>query len=136
MSKSSKGRFTQELIDLIGVSTTRKLMKLHGGQYVYFPQYVDPEHPLVRDLGLTACRALAREYGGLRLLIPMGYEDVLRERNALIHQARDEGATISELVRRFQLCPRSIYTILASPPPAARLQARPDAAELEQLNLL
>lgn len=112
---SEKGRFTRELIGLIGLEATRKLIAAFGSQHVYFPEVVPPDHPLALELGQAEAETLSRHYAGLRLLIPRGYRFLLRERNRAIWECHRGGMTTSEIARRFDLCHRQVRAILHQP---------------------
>lgn len=133
---SEKGRFTRELVGLIGLEATRKLIATFGSQYVYFPapEAISPDHPLAVALGQDKANILSRQYAGLRLLIPRGYRFLLRERNQAIRDCRHAGESISEIARRFDLCHRQVRAILHQPD-GATLPPDQSSAGHRQLNL-
>lgn len=130
-----KGRFTAELVGLVGLEATRQLIAQWGGQYLYFPETVADDHPLAITVGVANARRLSQQYGGLRLMIPIGYAFSQRERNQAIREAHAAGATVGDLVRRFHLCDRTIYYVLAKAPASATLQADPGQRQSRQLRL-
>lgn len=132
---SGKGRFTAELVGLVGLEATRQLIAVWGGQHLYFPETVPADHPLALEVGLHQAERLSQRFGGLRLLIPLGYAFSQRERNRAIREAHAAGATVPDLVRRFHLCERTIYYVLAKAPPSATLQADSFLPQSRQLRL-
>lgn len=133
-----KGSLTAELIEAVGGDATRQLMRSFGGRYLYFPEAenLSAQHPLVVALGAAAADTLCRKYSGLRLLIPMGYHTYVRERNAQIRAARQQGQTIAQLSQAFNLSPRNIHYVLARPASEdAALHPDQSAANSEQLGL-
>ncbi len=116
---SSKGRFTADLEALIGGEATRKLIERYGNRFVCVPQAITADHPLADLLGREEAERLSYHYGGMRLLIPKGYELSILERNRAIREASAAGATGPELAQRFDLSHRRIRAILHQPPPTA-----------------
>jgi Mor family transcriptional regulator len=110
-----KGSFTEQLIELVGIEATRKLVERWRGVHLYFPdpEFLTDDHPLVECVGRDEAEALCKEYQGYWLLMPTGYAEILAERNRQICQARAAGATIAQLVVQFRLCERTIYYVLA-----------------------
>ncbi len=57
-------RILRDLVDLIGLTGTLKLVEHYGGIRLYVPVKYDPEHPLVKLLGAAAAQKLIEHYGG------------------------------------------------------------------------
>lgn len=123
---SEKGRFTRELIGLIGLEATRKLIAAFGSQHVYFPEVVPVDHPLALAIGQAEAETLSRHYAGLRPLIPRGYRFLLGERNREIWACHQSGMSPSEIARKFGLCHRQVRAILHQPPRAEMAALPPD----------
>lgn len=106
-------RNMQWLAKAIGLSATLKLVKVHGGgQPVYVPAKVSPDHPLLNLIGYQAFAALVEEYGGNPLEIARCEKAA---RVLLYRQIREEyagGATQNELALKHSFTVRHIRSIL------------------------
>lgn len=54
----------RDLVDLIGLTVTLRLVEHYGGVRLYVPVKYDPEHMLVKLLGAPAAQKLIEHYGG------------------------------------------------------------------------
>ncbi len=124
---NSKGRFTAELIRLVGFGAAQKLIDHYGNQFLTVPHTLEADHPLAVLLGPEAAERLIWHYGGMRLLIPKGYEIAIVRRNQAIREASAAGLTGPELAQRFDLSHRQIRAILHQPP-VCLAALPPDAA--------
>lgn len=106
-------RNMQWLAKAIGLRATLQLVKAHGGgQPVYVPAKVSPDHPLLNLIGHQAFAALVEEYGGNPLEIARCEKAA---RVLLYRQIREEyaqGATQNELALRHGFTVRHIRAIL------------------------
>ncbi len=103
----------REVVDLIGLAATLKLVEHFGGRtQLYVPREIEPDHPIVQAIGITAARKLATVYGADALRnIPRCAEGLRRIRNAEIHARRGESA--AALALEYGLTERQIWTIRA-----------------------
>lgn len=105
-----------EIVRVIGLAATLKLIERYGGTRLYFPhpEAIDDEHPLAQAIGLAAARAVAKLYSTLREEIPRAADAVRRARNRLI---RREAENMSEpkLALKHALTERQIRNIINLP---------------------
>ncbi len=104
----------REIVDLIGLPATLRLVESYGGMIaLYVPRDVDPDHHLAQAIGITAARKLATRYGADTLRnIPRCVDGLRRIRNADI-RARHPRESAAALALAFHLTERQIWSILA-----------------------
>ena len=107
----------REVVDLIGLTATLKLVEHFGGAIaVYVPRAIEDDHPLTRAVGLVAARKLSSLYGGDCLRnIPRCARGLRRIRDAEIRRRRSPsggGESPAQLALAFGLTERQIWTIL------------------------
>lgn len=100
-----------EMVELIGIADTMKIVEEYGGVRLYIPQDVTPEHPLVLLIGFEHAQKLAEHFGGERPEIPLV--------TAIMRQARDieirnQWPTLSQrqLALKYKTTERNIRLIL------------------------
>lgn len=83
-----------------------------GGTPLYIPAHVAPEHPLVRLAGPSVASALARRYGGERILVPLGarWRRIALRRRVL--ELRAAGLSAVEVARRLGLHLRQVQRLM------------------------
>lgn len=103
------------LTEIIGQQATFRLMQLHGGTRIYIPEarHCGERHYLAVAIGHDQLLALAREFGGDRVEVPVGLYAVKKARNAEILERHRDGATQSELALHFGITERQVRNILA-----------------------
>jgi Mor family transcriptional regulator len=109
----------RELVALIGLPATEKLVKRFGGTYVYVPSpdNLAEDHPLAALIGLEAARKVAGRCRNGKLKIALGREAMRRARNAEIVRLYYKGGwTMRDLAREFDLDERQIHTIVHTTP--------------------
>lgn len=100
------------LRDLLGEEAALLLARTNGGQPLYIPRHLPPEHSLVRLLGSEVAKQLARVHGGERLDVPKA-DSVLRQlRGRSIRDAHAQGVSITALAEAHKLSRRRILQIL------------------------
>ena len=105
----------RELIELIGLPATLKLVEKYGGIYAHIPCKVGPNHTLAVDLGLDKAQILVDYYGGTYPYIPRLAEVLRHNRNREIIQKFEDGVSARRLARRYKLSIRQIWYILKQP---------------------
>lgn len=103
----------RELVDLIGLAATQKLVERYGGVRLYVPKQFDPEHALVKLIGHTAAAKLVTAFGGQdHFDIPKALSATIAVRNARI---KAEYGELSQrtLALKYDLTERQIRNILA-----------------------
>lgn len=102
----------QDMVELIGLALTMKLVEAHGGTRLFVPKReVAGDHPLAKLIGSEAAQMLIDAYGGEEHFdIPLAMRALKAVRNA---QIRAERKNESErvLARRYQTTERNIRLI-------------------------
>lgn len=104
----------REVVDLIGLAATLKLVEHFGGLIaLYVPRDIEPDHPLALAIGITAARKLSAHYGTDSLRnIPLCVAGLRRIRDAEIRR-RSTAESAAALAREFALTERHVWRILA-----------------------
>ena len=108
-------RTLRDLAEIVGEAQALNLARAFGGQRITIPRDPSSSHPVAQAIGVEAARLLGHYYGSVQVEIPVCRALRVAQRNAEIRAARREGATISELARRYRLCRRSIFLALREP---------------------
>jgi hypothetical protein len=95
----------------IGGDAADKLIADLGGRRLYIPIAPTSGSTITRSIGLLAALAMARAFGGDRLLIPVT-SDHLRRR-ARIVAMRAERVSISRIAQQLRCTERYVYKVLA-----------------------
>ena len=95
----------------IGGDAADKLIADLGGRRLYIPIAPTSGSTITRSIGLLAALAMARAFGGDRLLIPVT-SDHLRRR-ARILAMRAEHVSISRIAQELRCTERYVYKVLA-----------------------
>ena len=109
----------------IGGDAADKLIADLGGRRLYIPIAPTSGSTIARSIGLLGALAMARAFGGDRLLIPVT-SDHLRRR-ARIVAMRAERVSISHIARELRCTERYVYKVLA-------LNRTPEIQELRPLD--
>lgn len=128
-----KGTFTAELIALIGPEATRQMINHYGGSHLYIPK-TPHDHPIADVIGEANARLLCDQFGGLRVIVPLGQRMALDRRNKAIRRDRESGLSIPALAKRHKVSIRQLYYILNGKP-SEPLHPAPAAAKQQQLSL-
>lgn len=105
-----------ELVDIIGLPAVLKLMKAFGGTDIWIPKRLSHNHELVNAIGPEAAQTLCEYMAGERFKVARGKAIEIEVRNRAIRRERQEGAKLSDLALRFELCDRQVLNILNSEP--------------------
>lgn len=110
-----KGTLTRRLEELIGHEATERLIATYRGELLYIPRpgAVNPDHPLALALGLEAALAVAAEWGGQRISIPVGQESRGRARRDAVAADRAAGLSVRQIGQKHKISPRQVYNLLA-----------------------
>lgn len=102
----------QDLVELIGLHLTMKLVETHGGTRLFVPKReVADDHPLARLLGAQAANKLVGAYGGEEHFdIPLALRAMKAVRNAQI-RARRPHSSLRLLALEFRTTERNIRII-------------------------
>jgi len=104
-------RTLREIADRIGLEAVWGLVDHYGGVRLQVPLRLDPDHHLVRNLGLEAAQALHRHFRQEQLYIPRATSVRRQMRDARICERYAAGATARELAIEHQLSERQIWAI-------------------------
>ena len=106
-----QGEQLKLLIELIGEDNTAKLGRMFGGQRLYVPSQMTPDHRLANLIGFDAALIISQQWGGDYLIPPKGRRKITQTRDSLI-LAMAGTYSQSELAQRFNLTLRRIQQIL------------------------
>ena len=120
--------------DSIGGDAADKLVADFGGRRFYVPRTPVPGNPITRSIGLRAALAMARTFGGDRIVIPVTSSH--QRRRARIVTMRADNVSVSHIARELRCTERYVYKVLAltrSPEPAAVNSPQTSAPIAERL---
>lgn len=101
----------QEIVEVIGLAATVKLVEHWGGVRLWVPSDVSADHQLRRRLGPAADK-LARHFGLELLTVPRAVVALRRIRNDQIRARKAAGETAARLAREFCLTERQVWYIV------------------------
>lgn len=114
-----------QLVDLIGLPLSLRLVDNFGGVPIYLPhpQRVKEHSPVAQVIGVEAMRNLASAWPMTHVTIPRGAAYLRRQRNA---QLREDARTMSQpqLARKYDMALRTVERILARADDDAELEAQ------------
>lgn len=99
-----------ELVRLIGLASTLKLVERFGGIRLYVPleQHLRDSHPIARAIGVDAARTLARDRATETLEIPLA-KDYLRRVRDRVMAGQYETKSATELAREYGMTRRNVF---------------------------
>lgn len=102
----------QDLVKLIGLADTMKLVEAYGGVRLYVPkEWMEDDHPLVKLLGRASAEKLQSVYGGeMHFDIPKAVTALRVVRDTQIRAKRTQ-ASVRELALEYRLTERYIHMI-------------------------
>ncbi len=95
----------------IGDHAADKLIADFGGRRLYILIAPGPDDQVSKSIGLIAALAMARSFGGDRLMIPLG-TDQERRRSRII-EMRANHLSIPRIARQLRCTERYVYKVLA-----------------------
>lgn len=107
----------RELVRVIGVAATLRLVETHGGVVLNVPSRLGATHELVRVLGMAAAESLVAWGAGDRIYIPRAERAIRCLRDQEIRRRYDAGEGVRTLARTYRLSERRIWAILSLPDP-------------------
>lgn len=120
-----RSEIAEAIVEAIGLGPAQCLIQHYGGKQIQIPDGSGRGGVfslwLDKELGVEAARQLKAMFGGERITVPMCKAQLLSARNALIVADYDQGRSLLELVRKYQLTERQIRTILNTPLGDARI---------------
>lgn len=103
----------REVVDLIGLQATLKLVEHLGGIVLYVPAELTADHRIAKAIGMRAATLLWERYQADTIEVPRCHEALRLARNAEIRARRDAGATVEQLALDYGLTMRAVWYILA-----------------------
>jgi len=97
--------------DSIGGDAADKLIADFGGRRFYIPRAPAPGDRITRSIGLPAALAMARAFGGDRILLPVTSSHL--RRRARILAMRADHVSISHIAHELRCTERYVYKVLA-----------------------
>ena len=98
----------RELVDVIGLEPTLKLVNERGGTRIFIPVKTDSKHWLNDCIGAEAFTKLVAVYQGMELELPKCQAALLALREEQIAQEFENGATNAELALKYGYTERGI----------------------------
>lgn len=109
----------EEIVSIVGFEAAARLFVYYGGKQVKIPFGTRPAGAftkrLIELLGEDGYRALIARFGGEHFTIPKGKPAALIARNRQIVADYTAGASMLDLIQRYDLCERQIRSILNRP---------------------
>lgn len=104
----------QTIINLVGHQSAIRIVRSYGGRSYQVPEerVLHDMHPLVVSIGMASAQALAREFGGLRILLPSEVNALLQLRNESILQRYRAGESISAISQDLEINRKLVQRIL------------------------
>lgn len=107
----------QELVELLGTTEAARVCAAFGGlSNVYVPRRPAADSRWARAVGLETARALATEYGGEYIEIPMGRD--LKIKALQVQALLGKGLSAPEIARRAGVTERYVRIVAAAAPQA------------------
>ena len=105
---NGRGSTLKDLVGLIGIEGTARLIAAFAGMRIYVPHVPQPEDNLSAVLGLDAARELALTYGGDRIDVPNP-----TPRRVQIVDLHAHGVSIDGIARELRCTRRRVFQVLA-----------------------
>lgn len=104
----------QQVVDLIGVHASIRLVRLKGGQDITFPLVGNLHymHWLVVEVGMDNAITMCKEFRGMSLKLPIEVNALLQLRNQAIGEEYQAGASIASLANTYGVDRKLVQTIL------------------------
>lgn len=104
----------QQVVDLIGVHASIRLVRLKGGQEITFPQVGNLHymHWLVVEVGMDNAISMCKEYKGATLKLPIEVNALLQLRNQAIAEDFKAGKSISSIALEYGVDRKLVQNIL------------------------
>ena len=109
MAAARRFELVDDLIALIGADGYLRLAEAMGGALFYVPRSVGPDHPLTRAIGANLAGALAQNFHGMQITLP-----VAEYRRRAIWALKRQGCSGDEIARQLRLPRSSVYRELAN----------------------
>lgn len=103
------------MAETIGWVAALKLIQCVPGRRMYVPSKLKADDFLVQMLGQEAADKLVKFAPGQEIFIPKAKRRLLAIRNARIVEDYNAGITVPELVSKYDLTDRHIYSLLGAP---------------------
>ncbi|MEM7399292.1 MAG: Mor transcription activator family protein [Pseudomonadota bacterium] len=103
----------QEMINVIGLPNTWKIVEKFGGVRLWVPGKFTPSNSLSPVIGHDAARALIERFHNEELSVPRCVEAIRAVRDAAICEAMANGETAASQARHYGLTERAIFKIKA-----------------------
>ena len=98
-----------EIIAVIGTQAALNLSDSFGGATLYIGKVLNVD--IIHAIGYQAALKLSEVYGGCLLYVPQAKAAKMAVRNELIRSDRASGAGIRDLVAKYGLSDRRIFSI-------------------------
>jgi Mor family transcriptional regulator len=117
------GSIYDQIEHSIGDDLAGKLIADFGGQRLYIPRAPAPGDLVTSSIGLVAALAMARTFGGDRIVVPVTNDHA--RRRARILAMRANHVSVRRIARQLRCSERHVYKVLAAEP-RSRRSARPE----------
>lgn len=112
-------RTAEQLVEVIGLHATIKLVHAEGGNILNIPNTVQGQSKiwvrLFHIVGAEAAATLVAFFGNTRIYVPMCRETLRKIRNLDIIRRYDAGEAFDDIRKRYQLSRGHLFRILKKP---------------------
>lgn len=110
----SHSNVLDQVVDLIGIHATLRLVRLKGGQTISFPlaQNLHYLNWLVVEVGMNEAICLCDFYQGATIKLPIEVNALLQVRNQAISKDFQNGGSISSIAKKYGVDRKLVQTIL------------------------
>lgn len=102
----------RELVDLVGLAATMRLVEAKGGQQVFIPNKVTPEHWLSQIVGFENAEIISAYFThevGIHIILPKADAFHRSKRLALVAKMVDAGASSNAIAAAANITRRHVF---------------------------
>ncbi len=103
----------KKMCSIIGIEAIKSLMGKRGGTRITIPKVILPRHAIVSIISLEKAQKLSEHFTGV-FYVPNCQSGRLRARNSAIRSDYKMGISTANLVKKYNLGRKHIYTVLNS----------------------
>lgn len=101
----------EELVNLIGYTSTIDLLGVYGGKVVVMSRSIGPDHPMSLTIGHARAQVLANHFAGEAVNMPSERSGLYEKRNAAIRDMVADGLSKSSVATKFGLSRKMVDKI-------------------------
>lgn len=99
----------EDIAATIGYTATCTFIEWYGGRRIWIPTVADQDHEIARVIGLSAFRALVRQFGDTQLVVPTDHFREIVKQDRIVagmlrlnHGTKEISATVGLTERQVQ----------------------------------